>query len=114
MDFPQGIQYKKVIFMVIGGILMVALTWLRAHLLWWPLHPLGFAIGATSPSSWAWFSIFLGWMLKSLILQYGGAKVHQKLLPLFFGFVLGGFVAAGLWMIIDAFTGMVGNRFTLG
>ncbi|NOZ64512.1 MAG: hypothetical protein GXO71_06240 [Caldiserica bacterium] len=112
--FPHGIEWKKIFFEGVGAALMLALIWLRNNFLWWPIHPLGLAIGSTSPSQWVWFSIFLGWLLKVIILRYGGVKIYKQLLPLFYGFILGGFVAAGVWLGIDALTGMTGNIFTLG
>ena len=33
--------------------------------------------------------------------------------PFFLGLTLGGFTTAGFWLIIDFFTGMHGNVFTL-
>jgi len=111
---PSGIEYKKLFFQVIGAGLMVGFIWLRNHLLWWPIHPLGLAIGSSFPLQMTWLSIFLGWLTKFFILRFGGAKLYRKLLPFFFGLILGTFVAAGVWLIIDSFTGMTGNRFTLG
>lgn len=111
---PLGFEWKKVFFEGVGAILMLVLIFLRNNFLWWPIHPLGFAIGSTSPSQWVWFSIACGWLIKSLILKLGGIGIYRKLLPLFYGLILGGFVAGGLWLGIDALTGKTGNRFTLG
>ena len=48
-------------------------------------------------SSWAMnsfgFSIFLSWLVKFIILRYGGLKLYRKSIPLFLGFILGEFMA---------------------
>lgn len=89
-------------------------SFMRNRLLWWPIHPMGLAVGATWPMQCVWFSIFIAWMIKAVILKYGGIGIFRKLRPLFLGLILGGFATAGIWLIIDFFTGMVGNSLTLG
>jgi hypothetical protein len=93
---------------------MVLLTWLRNSFAWWPLHPIGLAISFVTPGAQFWFSIFLAWLVKSGVLKYGGARVYQALLPLFLGFILGAFFAAGLWNVILFLTGESGICLTWG
>ena len=114
INFPAGPQKMMLLFDLIGACLMALFIFMQNRFLWWPIHPLGLAIGSTSPSQWVWFSIFLGWFFKFAILHLGGVNVHRKALPLFLGLILGGFIAAGFWILIDSFTGITGNVFTLG
>ena len=93
---------------------MVGLNFVRTRFLWWPLHPVGLALGLTHPIYRVWFSIFIAWMFKAFILKYGGPKLYRMLRPFFLGLILGGFSSAGVWLLIDAFTGMHGNVFMLG
>jgi len=93
----------------IGVAGMSFLMVMQNRFLWWPLHPLGFAIGPVWLMSQIWFSVFLAWFLKSLILRYGGSKVYKKTVPFFLGLVLGQYTCAGLWFVIDCFTRMEGN-----
>jgi len=69
-------------------------------------------LGLTYPISRIWFSVFIAWLLKAMILKYGGARAYRILRPFFLGLVLGAFGSAGGWLIIDAFGGM-SNWFTL-
>jgi hypothetical protein len=114
MNFPAGPQKAILLFDVLGAVLMSVFIFMQNRFLWWPIHPLGLMIGSTSPSQWVWFSIFLGWLLKISILHLGGINTYRKILPLFLGLILGGFLAAGFWIGIDFFTGITGNIFTLG
>ena len=93
---------------------MFALTWLKARFVGFPIHPVGMTLGLTHPVYFIWFSVFVAWLIKAEILKYGGANLYLRLRPFFLGMTLGAFCSAGLWLIIDALTGMTGNRFTLG
>ncbi len=111
MNNDTPVQIGGWLFKFIGGGIMVALMLLRHHFLWWPIHPLGFAICTVSfIVGRIWFSVFIAWLLKLLILRYGGANLHRRMMPLFMGFVLGQISTAGFWLIIDACTGMTGNN----
>ena len=98
----------------IGAGAMVVLTFIKNRFVWWPIHPVGMAVGLTAPINRTWFSVFLAWLLKSTILRWGGAKVYVALRPFFLGIVLGMFCSAGMWLVIDAITGVGGNFFTVG
>ncbi len=53
-----------------------------------------------------WFSVFLGWSGKYVILKYGGLGVYRKARPAFLGLVLGEMSCAGVWAIIGMITGV--------
>lgn len=93
----------------IGGGMMAALMFVRQRLLWWPLHPLGLPISATRIMDLVWFSVFLAWFVKGVVLKYGGPQLFRAFRPFFFGMILGQFISAGMWIVIDYFTGMMGN-----
>jgi hypothetical protein len=107
------IIWPRAMWTAIGGAVMGGLILLRHHFLWWPLHPLGFAVSAGWISSLAWFSIFIGFLIKAVVLKYGGAKLYNAMRPFFLGLILGQIVAAGVWPIIDLIAGGTGNRVTV-
>ena len=100
----------RYLFAGIGATVMGFLMWARHHWVWWPTHYLGFPIGATLMMNWTWFSIFLGWLMKGIILQYGGIPVYRRMRPFFLGLILGHVFASGFWVVFDFFTGETGNR----
>jgi len=94
----------------IGFITMGILILARQNFLWWPLHPIGFLIGPVWLMDQLWFSIFVVWLIKKLILKYGGVQVYNKFKYFFLGLPLGLYTCAGIWFIIDLFTGRQGNQ----
>ena len=93
-----------------GLSVMALLIFIRQRFLWWPIHPIGFPIGMVNWINMLWFSIFIAWLIKKLVLRYGGASVYYKLMYFFLGLPLGTYTAAGIWVIIDLFTGKQGNQ----
>ncbi len=93
----------------IGGGIMALLVLARHTLLWWPLHPIGYPIGAVWLMDELWFSIFLAWLIKLLVMKYGGPRLFRRARPFFLGLILGQFSIAGIWLIIDFYTGMTDN-----
>lgn len=106
---PSGPNLLSWFNRTLGGGLMFFLLIMRNRFLWWPLHPIGMTIGMVTWMDELWFTIFLAWLIKSALLRYGGPRFYEDGKPLFFGFVLGQYSAAGTWFIIDLFTGMTGN-----
>ena len=43
-----------------------------------------------------WASFLAVWLIKSILLRYGGGQLYLKALPAFLGFGLGHFITAGL------------------
>jgi len=110
---PQSSSGVWLAFMGMGAVLMMFLTIMRAQFFWWPFHPIGYAMGCSWPMIQLWFSILLGWFLKSIILRYGGLRFYVKFRTLFLGMVMGEFLSGGIWLIIDFIAGKSGHRIFL-
>ncbi len=97
---PKGPQWTEVGFMVIGGVVTLALAKLNYTFIGCPFHPIGFALAMCYTLEYNW-PAFLGiWTLKGLLLRYGGRSLYQRLVPFFLGLVLGGLVAPVCWGFI--------------
>jgi hypothetical protein len=96
--------------MLIGGGTMGFIQFMHRTFLWWPFHPIGYLMGATWPMVNFWFPILLGWTAKCAVMKYGGSGVYRQVLPGALGLILGEFVSAGLWVLIDLAAGVRGHE----
>ncbi|MBU0477251.1 hypothetical protein KKC91_01605 [bacterium] len=110
MLHPTGVNWMGWLHTAIGGGFMAFLMFMRYRLLWWPIHPVAYPISAVWIMEALWFSIFITWIIKSVLTRYGGNKVYKASRPFFLGLILGQLVAAGLWFVIDLITGHTGNQ----
>ena len=92
-----------------GVFLAGALVWLRQTFVGMPLHPLGYFIGL-SYGELIWSSFFFVWLIKSVLLHFGGVRLYRRAVPGFLGLALGHFFTAGVvWGLLgtsggEAFT----------
>jgi hypothetical protein len=100
---PSGAEYPS---MVAGGAIIAVLTWLRMRFVWWPVHPLGFVMATSWASLHLWFSLFLGWLFKLLMMRYSGLRGFVRLRPLFMGLIMGDVLGAAFWITVGLFTGI--------
>ena len=83
---PSGIC----VWSLIAGLVLVLLfTVARLRLTWWPLHPLMFALWATNHVKHFAVSFFIGWLVKGLVVKYGGNHMYDRLKPLMVGLIAG-------------------------
>ena len=105
--FPEGPHIDGLVQMLVGAGAMAFFEQLHFKFLWWPFHPLGFPVSAAFGSMW--FSVLVAYLVKTLVLKYGGPQLYRRTVPFFLGMILGEIVPAGFWLLIDYFTGMNGN-----
>ena len=108
---PLAPDYWALGFTGIGLLFALFLMLMRMKFFWFPFHPAAYA---TVCGSWAvnyiWFSLGIVWVLKLVLLKYGGRNAHRKAMPFFLGLILGQFTVGSLWTIL----GMVFNIPTYG
>ncbi len=51
-----------------------------------------------------WLSFLVAWILKTLILRYGGPTLYRRARPVFMGLILGDTFNAGVWIIVGLIT----------
>jgi hypothetical protein len=105
---PTGPNSGATQSMFIGAGTTWLLYFLRHRLMWWPFHPIGYVMTAATWGGLAdfWFSVFLGWLVKWVILKAFGVRAHQRAASFFLGLVMGDYVFVGLWALIGALFGV--------
>ena len=84
-----------------GAVVTFVLGVLRLRLQWWPFYPVGFLLVYTWGLKVIWFSIFLGWAVKALVLRLGGPRLLRSATPIFLGLILGEAGAAAFWLVVS-------------
>ncbi len=106
---PSPVFYDGFFYMGLGIGIAGLLTVMRSRLSWWPLHPVALPISTITYTDNYFFTVFIAWGIKALVLRFGGATLYRRTVPFFIGIILGEVVCAGTWGVVDFFTGMVGN-----
>ncbi len=89
-----------------GAAKLLVLSFLRVNYLWWPFHPVGYAMSYIVYVAREWLSVMIGWAAQTVLLRYGGHGAFRKYRPLFLGLIFGAMLAAGLWLVVDGVTGL--------
>ncbi len=103
MNLIEGPHWQNWGYTAIGATIMGLLMFARQRFSWWPFHPLGFPTSAVFGTMF--FSVFLAWLIKSVVIKYGGSHLYMRSRPFFLGLILGQFVTAGVWYGIDYVAG---------
>jgi hypothetical protein len=94
-----------------GVALTVGLSALRLTYTWWPLHPVGYLFAGTWPLGQLWFSIMLGWLARTLVLRFGGAKLYTDARPVIMGLIVGEATAGAFWLLLGVGLDAMGLEF---
>lgn len=85
---------------LVGLAFTLILNALRMRFVWFPFHPVGFAISSSWSMHQLWVCMLIAWLVKLLLLRYGGLRLYRSAVPFFLGLVLGECVMGSLWTII--------------
>jgi len=102
----RDIIISRYLFTAIGAFSMAILMFLHSRFLWWPIHYIGFPIADAHPLLYYWFSIFLAWLVKGMILKFGGHGIYKKSVPFFLGLILGNV----LWLFMQGALNLVFDK----
>jgi len=103
LQHPTSTDSRALLFMGGGFLFVFFLQALRTRFLWWPLYPSGYVLsgGAWGGMVYFWFPVMVSWLIKLILLKYGGIKVHRKAVFFFLGLVLGDFSLRSIWSIVS-------------
>ncbi len=96
---PQE-NHNRLLNLGLGATITAALGALRLRFVGWPIHPVGYLLVFSYPLRTIWFSIFLGWLAKVLLVRFGGSSIYRAARPYFIGMILGEAAVAGFWLVV--------------
>ena len=100
LTYPADVGYNDILFMCIGFIFTVTILLIRTKFLWWPLHPVGYAVTGWWIIGRLWFPLLISSIVKWSALKFGGVRAYRRMVPFFLGLILGDFVMGSLWSIL--------------
>lgn len=83
-----------------GFGITILLNSVRMVLPWFFFHPVGYAVSSSWSMHRLWICLLIAWVIKLVLLRYGGLQMYRKALPFFMGLILGEFVIGGGWAIV--------------
>ncbi|HZP80076.1 MAG TPA: DUF6785 family protein [Chthonomonadaceae bacterium] len=105
LDAPKMPNQGMGFATVVGALTCFGLFLLRRQFLWWPLHPICYAITATFEMNIVWLPLLIAWAVKGVVLRFGGRTLYHRLIPFFYGLILGQAVVGSLWSLASVATG---------
>lgn len=98
---PRDPDYGATGAYVFGLGFTLFLAFMRTNFVWWPFHPVGYLVSGSFGLFRLWLPIFLTWLVKSLLLRYGGLDAYRRARPFFLGLICGEFAAAFFRTVVD-------------
>src|SRR5690606_22338994 len=104
-------QHDPVQHLLLGAGITAFLQVMALRFVGWPLMPVGYVAAFTGYLDGAWWSLFLGWIIKICILRFGGAGMFQKAKPIFIGLIFGEALAGAAWLVINMILALGGHEY---
>ena len=101
LNNPFKLSYEEIYFLFIGGLITGILLSLHYKFPTWPLHPIGFTIAYTDIINYEITSIFIIWLIKSLLMRFGGFELYRKMHPSVVGVLLGYAAGVSISLLVD-------------
>jgi hypothetical protein len=98
--FPP-VNHNPAVALGTGAGIVALLQILSLRVAAWPFLPVGFVTSHGAFIQNAWFSIFVGWLAKTILVRWGGASMFNAARPVFVGLILGESLAALLGLLVN-------------
>ncbi len=79
---------------------------MRIRFLWFPFHPLAYALANSWGVSQLWMPLLIGSTAKFLMFRFGGLSSYRRAVPFFLGLILGEIAVGSLWTILGLVLGI--------
>jgi hypothetical protein len=100
MENPRPANLIAPVAMAAGFCITLLLAAARTSFAGWPLHPVAYALSASWSIHLVWMPMLIAYLLKVAVLRYGGLRFYRRVLPLFYGLILGESIVGCSWSLI--------------
>ena len=104
--------YSREFHVGFGFTLAVVLFVLCLAMPRWPLHPIGLLCVSSWMGNIMWPSVFVCWLVKQLMVRYGGARLYRSARPFFLGLIVGEVFSAMIWTVVPLLMWLSGQPYT--
>ena len=103
---PEGPEWAAMAWWGLGALTVVFIAAMRLRFLWWPFHPVGYILGLSvlADEGRGQSPFLIAWLIKTLVLRYGGLRLYQQTLPIAIGLIMGDVLNRSLWNVISLAT----------
>ena len=112
IQWDESVAPWHVVFVLVGGGWVGLSMLLRRALFWFP-HPIGYIMFVNPLVKAYWFSFLLAWLVKRIVLKYGGKHTFDRVKPLFIGLIVGEIMACAFWVLLTWALSLTGIRIDL-
>ncbi len=106
LNNPSGPDYAALTAVGVGLVATVILMVLKMQFTAFPLHPVALPIACAWVTDGVLPAIFIAWLIKAVVMRYGGLKLHQQALKFFLGVIIGSSVMLFLRSLLAWITNM--------
>jgi len=106
-------NFNKSAHILFGTVLAGGLQYASLIMPKWPLHPVGLLLSYTWFGETVWMSVAMGWLLRIVLILFGGARLYRKMRPLFIGMIIGEVFAVMVWFSVPAVLAFRGKPYQI-
>ncbi len=106
---PKPVDPITMVKMGCSMCIVFLLAFARSIWFGFPLHPIGYAFACAYSMEYIWNIVFVTWLIKFIVLRYGGLNMYRKTLPFFYGIVIGDGVTQFVWTLAFCAFGVKGT-----
>lgn len=106
---PRELEAAPLARAGVSAAVVILLSYARNLWIGFPLHPVGYLFTTSYALEWGmWNVIFVTWLIKALVVRFGGLRAYRQSVPFFLGLALGDAVTHFVWGIGLSLTGATG------
>ena len=105
--------YNRPAHMAFGAVMAGGLQYASLTMPKWPLHPVGVLLAYTWFGQTVWMSVAAGWLLRVVLILFGGVRLYRRLRPLFIGLIIGEVLAAIVWFSVSGILAFYGQPYEI-